>query len=52
MSQKTDSAKLIIRFKDNTDSRETDKCPVFGLSCVIMDYPQQYFVAFNSFMLT
>mgnify|MGYP006944247032 CR=1 FL=1 len=50
MSQKTDSAKLIIRFKDNTDSRETDKCPVFGLSCVIMDYPQQYFFAFTSFI--
>jgi len=52
MSQKTRSAKLIIRFKDNADSRETDKCPVFGLSCVIMDYLQQYFVVFNIFILT
>lgn len=52
MSQKTGSAKLIIRFKDNTDSRETDKCSVFGLSCVIMDYPQRYCVVFNSFILT
>jgi len=52
MSQKTGSAKLIIRFKDNTDSREPDKCPGFALSCVIMDYLQQYCVVFNIFILT
>ena len=52
MSQKIGSAKVIIRFKDDRNSPKTDKCPIFGLSCVIMDYPQRYFVAFNIFMLT
>jgi len=52
MSQKTGSAKVIIRFKNNTDGPKTEKCPVFGLFCVIMECPRQHFVVFNIFILT
>jgi len=52
MSQKIDSTKVIICFKENTGSPKTQKCPVFGLSCAIMECCQQYLVIFNIFMLT
>ncbi len=52
MSQKTDSTKVIFRFKESKGSAIAPKCPVFGLSCAILEYHKQYFVVFNIFMLT
>lgn len=52
MSHKIRLNKVIIRFKDNIDSPETEKHHVFGLFCALMEYPQQYLVVFNIFMLT
>jgi transposase len=52
MSHNIGSAKVIIRFKNNTDSTEKEKPSVFGLFCAIMQSYQQYFVVFNIFTLT
>ncbi len=52
MSQKIGSTKVIIRFKENPGSPESQKCPFIGLSCIITEYHQQYFVVFIIFMLT
>ena len=52
MSHKIELTKVIFRFKENTGSIATPKCPVFGLSCTIPEYRQQYFVVFIIFILT
>jgi transposase len=52
MSHNIRSAKVIIQFRDNTDSPGTEKGPVYGLFCAIMQSCQQYLVVFNIFILT
>jgi len=52
MSHSIGSAKVIIRFKDNAYRHKTEKCLVFGLSCVIMESSQQYLAVYNIFILT
>jgi hypothetical protein len=52
MSHNISSDKVIIRFRDNTDTPEIEKRPVCGPCCASIASPQQYFVVFNVFMLT
>jgi transposase len=45
-------SKVIIRFESYAGNPKTYKYTIVGLSCAIVDCPQQYFVFFNIYRLT